>query len=789
MNQAESQSKPSNGRLFSPSRSLRTRLLVTSITLVLIPVLITGIVAALISSQGLRSEVFNQLESVATLKDSQIQTWLQSLQTNLDLVFITPDSLEAVSTLVTNPDSENATPFQVRNALIEYNQRSGYFTEIFVMDLDGRVSISTNEEQEGKILKTQSFFHNGLLGPNITPPSYELSLQNYSIVVSQPLTNRTGRVIGVLAGRANLNTLNEIMNQRAGLGETGETYVVNSNNAVLTSLRFEEVTIGQTYINTQGVSNVVQQQVNGSGVYEDYRDVTVVGVYHWIPELQIAVLAEQSEAEALASSNRLLQVTFGLIVVTTLVAVLAAYLITQSITSPISKLAQAAQEISRGNLEQNVEVTQRDEIGVLADSFNTMTTQLRNFITTLEQRVADRTKALTYVAEISTAAAAIQNLDEMLESVVHLTQRRFGLYHAHVFLYDEELDALKIMACGWREGDEHEGTHGTTTIPIDQQQSLVARAARTRLPVIVNDVRSDSGWLPNPLLPDTAAELAVPLLIGEKVIGVLDVQSDRINVFTEADAEVQLTLSSQVAVAVQNIRQFENSQKIARDVSAVAQVGIAAATITDIDKLLQEVVNLSKNSFNLYHAHIYLLNETGDTLQLTAGAGEIGRQMVSEGRSIPLDSEKSLVARAARNQEGVIANDVTLDPDFLPHPLLPHTRAELAVPMIVNNRVIGVLDVQSETAGRFTEVDLNVKTTLASQIAVALQNARNFEQSRRQAEREAAVNLITQRIQSATNIESALQVAARELGHALGKRQTIVRLDPSGTGDNGKENQ
>ena len=220
----------------------------------------------------------------------------------------------------------------------------------------------------------------------------------------------------------------------------------------------------------------------------------------------------------------------------------------------------------------------------------------------------------------------------------------------------------------------------------------------------------------------------------------------------------------------------------------VANVGIATSTITDATLLLQEVVDLSKKSFKLYHAHIYLLNETGDTLELTSGAGEVGRQMVSEKRSIPLDSEQSLVARAARTREGVVVNDVTAAPDFLPNPLLPDTRAEMAVPMLVAGKVIGVLDVQSETVNRFTDVDVSIQSTLASQVAVALQNARSFSQTQRQAERETAVNLITQRIQSTTSIEAALQMTARELGRALGMKQTIVSLDATASSGDGKSN-
>lgn len=205
-----------------------------------------------------------------------------------------------------------------------------------------------------------------------------------------------------------------------------------------------------------------------------------------------------------------------------------------------------------------------------------------------------------------------------------------------------------------------------------------------------------------------------------------------------------------------------------RDLKIVAEVGTATSTILNADKLLQEVVDLTKERFNLYHSHIYLLDEAGENLILTAGAGEPGRVMVAEGRSIPLDREQSLVARAARERQGVTVNDVTQAPDFLPNPLLPDTRSELAVPMIVAGNVIGVFDIQSDQVGRFTESDVNIQTTLAAQLAVSIQNVRSFEQSKTQADFESLVNTIGQKIQRAATVEDTLQVAIRELGTALG---------------------
>ena len=355
--------------------------------------------------------------------------------------------------------------------------------------------------------------------------------------------------------------------------------------------------------------------------------------------------------------------------------------------------------------------------------------------------------------------------------------------------------------------------------------------------------------------------------------------------------------------------------------STVAEVSTAASTILDSNKLLQQIVDLAKERFSFYHAHIYLLNETGDKLVLSSGAGEIGRLMVAEGRSISTAQEQSLVARAARDKKGVTVNDVTTTPEFLPNPLLPDTRSEMAVPMIVGEKVVGVLDVQSEQVGRFTDADVAVQTTLASQVASAVQNARSYaelqrsqsllsdalksarlgnweydfehdlfyftdefyaifrtsaeqvgghkissadyarhfvhpedaplvgseiqkvleakdrlftthlehriifsdgevgyiavninverdengkitrwyganqditerrrleEMNRKRATQQEAINTITQKIQSTSTVEAALQVAVRELGHALGQRQTLVTLEPSTMGGQGE---
>ncbi|MDD2922578.1 MAG: GAF domain-containing protein [Anaerolineales bacterium] len=213
-----------------------------------------------------------------------------------------------------------------------------------------------------------------------------------------------------------------------------------------------------------------------------------------------------------------------------------------------------------------------------------------------------------------------------------------------------------------------------------------------------------------------------------------------------------------------------------KDLATVAEVGTATATILESDRLLQEVVDLTKERFDLYHSHIYLLDESGENLVLASGAGEPGRQMKAKGLSIPLSREQSLVARSARERKGVTVNDVTQSPDFLPNPLLPNTRSELAVPMIVGGKVIGVFDVQSDQVGRFTESDINIQTTLASQVATSIQNVRSFERSKEQAEFETLINTIGQKIQRAASVEDTLQTAIREIGLALGASRVSASI-------------
>ena len=342
-------------------RTIKTRLLASFVLIVTLTSLAIIAVSMSMSSRDARGRVFGQLESVATLKQQEIATWTKSLHLNLDIVLSeenVPSDLDSLVNLAPSAGAHQAARDRIRQRFAWAADRMGLFEEVFFMNDEGTVLFSTNASHENQKLGVNDFFLQGLKGEYIQQPSYSLSLGKMTIVASCPVI-MDGAVLGVLAGRANLNGLNSIMIERAGLGDTGETYLVGSNHRLLTDVRRPGFRIPDTYIRTDGADAAVDEHSSGFDAYGGYAQAGVIGVFRWIPDLQVALMAEQDESEALHSS-RIALITTGLVaVLAAVLAILAGIYLTRSIIRPLAELGDTAGRITAGELDLVAEAETR----------------------------------------------------------------------------------------------------------------------------------------------------------------------------------------------------------------------------------------------------------------------------------------------------------------------------------------------------------------------------------------------------------------------------------------------
>jgi GAF domain-containing protein len=249
------------------------------------------------------------------------------------------------------------------------------------------------------------------------------------------------------------------------------------------------------------------------------------------------------------------------------------------------------------------------------------------------------------------------------------------------------------------------------------------------------------------------------------------------------DAIERARASEQVAAQANQQLQGLNAElesRVAARTQALvtsAEIGRTVSTILDKEQLVTTVAQEIRDAFNYYQVHLYLLNTTGDTLELAAGAGHAGVELVNKRHRVSI--EKGLVGRAARSNQPVLAPDVSQVDYWLPNPLLPDTQSEITVPVALGNKVLGVLDIQQNVRDGLGQNDADLLLSISGQVAVALENARLLAEARAQAEQEILINQISQQIQSATTMEQAMQVAVREIGRAVNAPQTRVRLATS----------
>ena len=382
-----------------------------------------------------------------------------------------------------------------------------------------------------------------------------------------------------------------------------------------------------------------------------------------------------------------------------------------------------------------------------------------------EQRRAEQFRV---IGEVGRRITSVLDLDSVLNQLTTLVQHSFGYDHVGIALIEDGYAVYKVGAGELWQQPDFEFRPARLKVG---QEGVTGWVAAHGEPLLVPDVTLDPRyvWMEG---SRTRSELALPISVKDRIIGVLDVQSNRPNAFDQSDVVVLQSLADQAAIAIENARLFDAEQRRAEQFRVISEVGSHVASILTVEELLEQVARLIQKAFDYYLVEIGLVE--GPDLVFKTRASRVDEAPFESFR-LAVDGE-SITGWVAATGQPLLVPDVAEEPRYVAV-TATESRSELAVPMKAQDKIIGVINVQSERLGAFDESDLTVLQSLANQAAIAIENARLYEQAQKLAVMEERQRLarelhdaVTQTLFSASLIAEAvpdLWETDQEEGRAL----------------------
>ena len=340
---------------------------------------------------------------------------------------------------------------------------------------------------------------------------------------------------------------------------------------------------------------------------------------------------------------------------------------------------------------------------------------------------------LTTLFDLGRQVTAVLDLDELLAQIPKLIARLIEFDAFAVYLLDERRgELLTAYAVGYPDS--------VAPLPLKLGRGLVGAAVTSQTPLLVNDVAADERYVS--VVPGMASELVVPLLHKKRPIGALNILSHNRDQFTAADVELLRQFGAHVSVGIVNARLFERSRSDAYAFETLAEIGRDVASVLDLDELFGRIAQSTRRLIDYRTFGIWLVNDDRGELEIKHAVKYGDHAHVTR---IPIG--EGLVGYAALHKEPVLVADVSQDPRYIN--VVPDVRSELAIPMMLKDRCIGVLDLESPELDAFTKRDVEILNLLASQAAVAIENARLYETVRANEVRLEKEMRFAQRVQAA----------------------------------------
>ena len=347
---------------------------------------------------------------------------------------------------------------------------------------------------------------------------------------------------------------------------------------------------------------------------------------------------------------------------------------------------------------------------------------------------ASTAEALTTLFALGREVTSVLDLNDLLQKIPELISRLTKFHAFAVYLLDPKGDELTIAySVGYPEDVAR-------TLRVKIGHGLVGTAVQEGHPLLVNDVHADPRYVE--AVPGSNAELVVPLRRKGRVIGALNLLSDTVGQFTETDQEVLRQFAAHVAVAIENARLFEHEREYTSTLETLSDIARDFGSILNLDELLTHIANLTRRIIDYRTFGILLVNEETQELEMKVAVRYSDKVVVPR-----VKVGSGLVGYAALHKEVVVVPDVSTDPRYIK--VVDDARSELVIPLLLKDRCIGVFDLESPELDAFNKHHVAILTLLASQAAVAIENARLYETIRANEVRLEKEMRFAQRVQAA----------------------------------------
>ncbi len=342
-----------------------------------------------------------------------------------------------------------------------------------------------------------------------------------------------------------------------------------------------------------------------------------------------------------------------------------------------------------------------------------------------------RLNQLNLVREVSAQIANVLSVTELARRVTGLIRRTFHYYYVAIFTLQKSSTSLRFRSSAM--ADRKGRRKAKVALEVEVGQGLIGQAAAEGERILVPDVRKDPRYRFIDALPETRSEVVIPLKIEGRVLGVLDVQSDQPDAFHPNDLLILEALADTVTRAVEGARLYSDLKRRADQLTLISEVGRSVSSSLDLRTTMGNVADLIHDRFGYPHVQLFTVHHNRRLINYQAGSGKRSKHLA--GYMVSLDDERGIIPWAAREGKAALVNDVRKDKRFRPSPIPPQdTLSEICVPLIYDNHVAGILDIQSDKRNAFTEDDLLTFEAVAGNIATAIHNADLYrsEQWRRQ---------------------------------------------------------